>query len=143
MDVHLLPPLNATLNGLATVWLLAGYRAIRRGRVAIHRSSMLAALATSVLFLASYLTYHAQVGSVPFQTRGAVRILYFTILITHSAGAIAIVPLVVLTLYRALRGRFEAHRRIARWTFPIWLYVSLTGVVVYVMLYHLDPFLSP
>jgi len=143
MDAHLLPPMNAALNALATAFLVVGYRAIRSGRVAVHRSAMSAALATSLLFLVSYLTYHAQVGSVPFQSRGAVRVLYFTILLTHTVGAMAVAPLVILTVVRALRGRFEAHRRIARWTLPIWLYVSLTGVVVYLMLYHLDPILAP
>jgi uncharacterized membrane protein YozB (DUF420 family) len=143
MDTHLLPPVNASLNALATVLLVAGYKAIRSGRVAIHRTAMSAALATSLLFLVSYLTYHAQVGSVPFQSRGAVRVLYFAILLTHTVGAMVVAPLVILTVVRALKGRFEAHRRIARWTFPIWLYVSLTGVVVYLMLYHLDPVLAP
>jgi len=143
MDIHLLPRLNAVLNTLATVLLLAGYRAIRRGRIPVHRSFMLAALATSLLFLVSYLTYHAQVGSVRFRSQGPIRPVYFTILISHTVLAAVVAPLVLVTVVQALRGRFQKHRRIARWTLPIWLYVSVTGVIVYLMLYHLDPLLAP
>ena len=103
-----------------------------------HRLCMLSAFATSSLFLISYLTYHYQVGSVPFQGRGWIRFVYFAILISHTILAAAIVPLVLLTLARALRGRFDRHKRIARWTLPLWLYVSITGVIVYWMLYGLD-----
>ena len=103
-----------------------------------HRLCMLSAFTTSALFLVSYLTYHYQVGSVPFQGRGWIRFVYFAILISHTILAAAIVPLVLLTLTRALRGRFDRHKRIARWTLPLWLYVSITGVIVYWMLYGLD-----
>jgi uncharacterized membrane protein YozB (DUF420 family) len=137
MTVSDLPALNAGLNSLSTVLLLAGYRNIRRSNIAAHRLCMLAAFATSTLFLISYLTYHAQVGSVPFQGRGWIRPLYFTILVTHIILAAAILPLALVTLYRAWRERFDRHRRIARWTLPLWLYVSVTGVVIYGMLYWL------
>src|SRR5437763_3639054 len=110
---------------------------IKQGRMAMHRALMLAALATSSLFLVSYLYYHAHVGSVHFQGQGWSRPVYFSILISHTILAAAIVPLVIITLSRALRERFDRHRKIARWTFPLWLYVSVTGVVIYVMLYHL------
>lgn len=130
-----LPTLNAALNGTAALLLLAGYGFIRRGRIDGHRLSMLAATATSALFLTSYVIYHANVGSRPYTGTGWLRPLYFSILITHVVLAAALGPLVIVTLSRALRGRFDRHRRIARWTLPIWLYVSVTGVVVYVMLY--------
>ncbi len=132
-----LPGINAFLNSASALFLVIGYLLIRRGRVSAHRVCMLSAFATSTLFLVSYLTYHYQVGSVPFEGRGWVRPLYFSILISHTVLAAAIVPLVLVTLVRALRGRFERHKRIARWTLPIWLYVSVTGVVVYWMLYRL------
>jgi uncharacterized membrane protein YozB (DUF420 family) len=132
-----LPALNASLNGLAAVLLIAGYVLIRRGHVAAHRACMLAAFATSTLFLTSYLYYHAQVGSRPFTGQGGVRGVYFTVLISHTILAALVPPLALVTLYQALRGRFAAHRAIARWTLPIWLYVSVTGVVVYWMLYRL------
>jgi uncharacterized membrane protein YozB (DUF420 family) len=134
-----LPDLNAALNSLSAVFLFAGYRFIRRQKREAHRKSMLAAFACSILFLASYLIYHFQVGSVPFKGEGAVRIVYFAILISHTVLATAVVPLALITLVRALRDRFDAHRRIARWTLPIWLYVSVTGVIVYWMLYWLVP----
>ena len=137
MSIADLPALNAGLNSLATVLLLAGYRNIRRRRVAAHRACMVTAFCVSTLFLASYLTYHAQVGSVPFQRQGWIRPVYFTILLTHIVLAGAIVPLTLITLCRAWRQRFDRHRRIARWTLPLWLYVSVTGVVIYVMLYWL------
>lgn len=132
-----LPLVNATLNATATAFLVAGWRFIRRGDRAAHRACMLAALACSALFLASYLTYHANVGSRPYTGTGLLRPVYFLVLITHVVLAAAIVPLVVVTVARAWRGRFAAHRAIARWTLPLWLYVSVTGVVVYVMLYQL------
>jgi uncharacterized membrane protein YozB (DUF420 family) len=132
-----LPALNAGLNSLATVLLLAGYRQIRRRNIAAHRACMVAAFCVSTLFLISYLVYHAQVGSVPFRRHGWIRPVYFTILITHIVLAAAIVPLALVTLWRAWRERFDRHRAIARWTLPLWLYVSVTGVVIYVMLYRL------
>jgi putative membrane protein len=130
-----LPALNAALNSASALLLAAGWLFIRSGNVAAHRRCMLAALATSTLFLTSYLIYHYHVGSVPFTGQGWTRRLYFTILISHTSLAVTIVPLVLITLYRALRNRFEHHKRIARWTLPLWLYVSVTGVIVYGMLY--------
>ena len=137
MTVRDLPALNASLNALSAALLLTGWRLIRRGRRQAHRRVMIAALVSSSLFLVSYLVYHAQVGSVRFQGRGPIRTVYFTILITHTILAVAIVPLVAVTTVRALRGRFDRHRRIARVTLPLWAYVSVTGVVVYWMLYRL------
>lgn len=134
-----LPTVNAALNATSAVFLLIAYRRIRRLEIESHRRWMLATAAVSAVFLISYLTYHAQVGSVRFTGQGPVRALYFTILISHTLLAIANVPLVLRTLYLGLKRRDDRHRRIARWTFPIWLYVSVTGVVVYVMLYHLYP----
>jgi uncharacterized membrane protein YozB (DUF420 family) len=134
-----LPDLNAALNSLSAVFLLAGYRFIRLKKRQAHRGCMLAAVGCSTLFLISYLIYHYQVGSVSFKGQGWIRPVYFAILITHTILATAVVPLVLITLIRALRERFDAHRRIARWTFPIWLYVSVTGVIVYAMLYWLVP----
>jgi len=135
MTVRDLPTLNAALNALATLFLVFGYRYIRRGQIEAHRTCMLAAFGTSILFLISYLIYHAYVGSVPFPGTGWVRTVYFTILVSHVILA-AIVPwLAIVTLYRGLRMERERHRRLARWTFPIWMYVSLTGVWIYVMLY--------
>jgi uncharacterized membrane protein YozB (DUF420 family) len=131
-----LPAVNASLNALAAALLLLGYREIRRGRMAQHRAFMIAACVASTLFLASYVIYHAHTGSRPFTGQGAVRIVYFSILISHVILAAAILPLALITLVRALRARFDRHRAIARWTLPIWLYVSVTGVVVYFMLYH-------
>ncbi len=132
-----LPGINASLNSVSALFLAIGYILIRRGRVAAHRFCMLAAFTTSTLFLVSYLTYHFKVGSVPFDGQGWVRPLYFSILISHIILAAAIVPLVLVTLVRAVKGSFERHKRIARWTLPIWLYVSVTGVIVYWMLYWL------
>jgi uncharacterized membrane protein YozB (DUF420 family) len=136
MSVGDLPALNAALNATSAVLLTTGYVFIRRGRWESHRRCMLAAFATSTLFLISYLVYHANAGSRPFQGHGPIRAVYFTILITHVVLAAAIVPLALLTLSRALRARFDRHAAIARWTLPLWLYVSVTGVIVYVMLYH-------
>ena len=136
IDYTLLPAVNASLNALSTVFLTTGWILIRRRQIERHRLCMLSALATSVLFLTSYLVYHAKVGSVPFPGQGAVRTIYFTILITHVILAATIVPLALVTLSRALARRFDRHRRIARWTLPIWLYVSVTGVVIYLMLYQ-------
>jgi uncharacterized membrane protein YozB (DUF420 family) len=137
VTVRDLPALNASLNALSAALLLTGWLLIRAGRRDAHRRVMIAALCSSSLFLASYLVYHAQVGSVRFQGRGLIRTLYFAILITHTILAVAIVPLVAVTTVRALRGRFDRHRRIARVTLPLWAYVSVTGVVVYWMLYRL------
>jgi uncharacterized membrane protein YozB (DUF420 family) len=137
VTVRDLPALNAALNATSAVLLVVGFWLVRRGRLQAHRRAMLAAVGSSTLFLVSYLVYHAQVGSVRFQGRGAVRVLYFAILLTHTVLAAAIVPLVLVTLARALRGRFELHRRLARVTFPLWAYVSVTGVVIYLMLYRL------
>ena len=133
-----LPTVNATLNGAAAILLVIGWVLIRRRRIAAHRAAMIAAFSCSVLFLISYLTYHFQVGSVRFQGTGAVRTVYFTILLTHTVLAAAVPFLAVITLIRALRERFDRHRAIARWTLPIWLYVSVTGVAVYWMLYRMD-----
>lgn len=134
-----LPTLNAALNAASALLLVAGYAFIRRGKVTQHKACMGTAFALSVAFLISYLTYHFQVGSVRFQGTGWIRPLYFVILISHSALA-ALVPLLALiTLSRALKGNFAAHRRIARWTLPVWLYVSLTGIIVYWMVYRLYP----
>ncbi|MDH5284100.1 MAG: DUF420 domain-containing protein [Gemmatimonadota bacterium] len=134
-----LPTLNASLNATAAVLLATGYYFIRTGRRERHRACMIAALVASALFLTSYVIYHIQVGSVPFKGVGAIRTVYFTILITHVVLAIVIVPLVLVTVSRALRGRFDRHRAIARWTLPLWLYVSVTGVIVYWMLYRMQP----
>jgi len=132
-----LPALNATLNGTCAVLLTIGYVLIRRRRIRQHRRVMIAAFVTSTLFLTSYLIYHANIGSKPFPGTGAIRIVYLTILVSHILLAMAIVPMALITLSRALRERFDRHAAIARWTLPIWLYVSITGVIVYVMLYKL------
>jgi uncharacterized membrane protein YozB (DUF420 family) len=132
-----LPAVNATLNSISALLLVTGWILIKRGHVAQHRAVMIAAVGTSVLFLVSYLVYHAQVGSVRFTRQGTIRTIYFTILLTHTVLAAAIVPMVLVTLSRGLSARYDAHRRIARWTLPLWIYVSITGVVVYVMLYRL------
>jgi uncharacterized membrane protein YozB (DUF420 family) len=136
LTVSDLPAVNATLNALAGVLLLAGYLFIRTGRVKHHRRCMIAAFVASALFLVSYLTYHAQVGSVRFTRVGIVRPVYFTVLITHVLLAAAVLPLAIVTLSRGLKARYREHRAIARWTLPIWLYVSVTGVLVYVLLYQ-------
>ena len=141
LTVSMLPHLNAALNSVSAILLVLGYRAIRRRDVDSHRRLMLSALAVSALFLTSYVVYHVKVGSVAFTGAGLVRPVYFAILISHIVLAASTVPLALTTLILAARarktGRFEQHRKWARWTFPIWLYVSLTGVVVYGMLYHL------
>ena len=137
MSVSDLPAVNAGLNGLSALLLGAGYACIRSGRRDAHRNCMIAALVSSTLFLSSYLVYHFHVGSVPFTGRGPIRTAYFAILLTHTILAVLIVPLVATTVTRALRERFDAHRRIARITLPLWAYVSVTGVVIYWMLYRL------
>jgi putative membrane protein len=131
-----LPALNASLNAVSALLLAAAYHAIRRKEIERHRRLMLTAVATSAAFLVSYLVYHAQVGSVRFQGQGAVRPVYFTILVTHTILAVVIVPMILRTLFLAWKKRFPEHRRLARWTFPLWVYVSVTGVVIYVMLYR-------
>jgi uncharacterized membrane protein YozB (DUF420 family) len=137
MDWTVLPSVNAFLNGLATVLLVRGWWLILQGRREDHRRTMIAALVCSTLFLISYLVYHAQVGSVRFQGQGAIRTIYFAILISHTILAALVPFLAITTLVHALRERFDRHRRLARWTLPIWLYVSVTGVVIYCMLYQL------
>jgi putative membrane protein len=137
LDVHALPAVNASLNALAAVLLVTGYVLIRRRHWIAHRNVMTAALACSVLFLTSYLVYHAQVGSVRFPGTGVPRTLYLTILATHTVLAAAVPVLAGITVVRAWRRRYPQHKRLARWTLPIWLYVSVTGVVVYWMLYRM------
>jgi len=137
VTVRDLPTLNAALNALAAGFLLWGYVLIRTGRREAHRRAMLAAVSCSAVFLVSYLIYHAQVGSVRFARTGAIRTVYLAILLTHTVLAVVILPLVLVTLKRAWRGDFARHRRLARVTFPLWAYVSVTGVVVYWMLYRL------
>ena len=137
MTVSDLPALNATLNATSAVLLVTAWMLIKRGRRIAHRNVMLAAVCTSVLFLTSYLVYHAQVGSVRFAKQGPIRLVYFSILLTHTILAAVIVPMVIVTLRRGLAARYDRHRRIARITLPLWLYVSITGVIVYVMLYRM------
>jgi putative membrane protein len=137
--IPFLPHLNAVLNSTSALLLVSGFRFIRLGRIRAHRNCQLAALSTSILFLISYLTYHFYHGATRFPGQGLVRPFYFVLLITHTILAVVIVPLIMITLYRAARGDFVRHRRIARWTLPLWLYVSVTGVIVYLMLYHLYP----
>lgn len=130
------PALDASLNAASAVLLSAGYLFIRKRRILAHKICMLSAFGTSSLFLVCYLWYHAHHGVTRFTGQGAVRLFYFVLLGSHTVLAAAIVPMILGTLYRALRHRFEAHKRLARWTLPLWLYVSLTGVLVYWMLYH-------
>jgi putative membrane protein len=137
MELSNLPTLNAVLNGVSATLLVAGYMMIRQRRIRAHRACMLSAFVTSALFLVSYVIYHANVGSVAFTGQGAIRVTYFAVLISHIVLAALIPPLAIVTLTRALRERFDRHVRLARWTLPLWLYVSVTGVVVYVMLYRL------
>jgi len=137
MDLLELPALNALLNSASAILLLTGYVLIRQGKRNAHRWAMTAALTASVLFLTSYLVYHAQVGSVRFQKTGWIRPVYFTILISHTILAACVAPMAIVTVWRAWRGRFDRHRRLARITLPLWLYVSVTGVVIYLMLYRL------
>jgi uncharacterized membrane protein YozB (DUF420 family) len=139
MDYTALPHLNALLNATSGALIVAGYVLIRRHRVAAHRACMIAALGASTLFLASYLIYHYHHGATRFAGQGLIRPVYFFILITHTALAAVIVPLIIITVARAARGEFGRHMRIARWTFPLWFYVSVTGVAVYLMLYQLYP----
>jgi putative membrane protein len=136
-DVAALPTLNAVLNGASAVLLAGGWLSIRRRRIAVHRACMLGAFCVSVLFLVSYVIYHALAGSRPFTGLGWVRWIYFPVLVSHIVLAAAMVPFVLTTLYRALSADFTRHARLARLTLPVWLYVSVTGVVVYLMIYHL------
>jgi uncharacterized membrane protein YozB (DUF420 family) len=137
--IPFLPHLNAVLNSTSALLLLSGFRFIRLGRIRAHRNCQVSAVLTSALFLISYLTYHYYHGATRFAGQGPVRPLYFTILISHTILAVVIVPLIFITLYRAARLDFIRHRRIARWTLPLWLYVSVTGVIVYLLLYHIYP----
>jgi len=139
LELSALPTLNAGLNALAALLLVTGYRFIRAGRVPAHRACMAAAFGTSVAFLVSYTIYHFHQPATPFPGTSPVRTFYYGMLFTHVVLASAVPPLAILTLWRALRGEFDRHRRLARWTLPIWLYVSVTGVLVYLMLYHLYP----
>jgi len=137
IPVSVLPAVNAALNGTSALLLTAGYLSIRRKKITAHKACMGSAFGTSTLFLVSYVTYHYHVGSIPFGGTGFIRAVYLTILLSHTILAATIVPLALVTLYRALTGRFSKHVRIARWTLPLWLYVSVTGVIIYWMLYHL------
>ncbi|MCL4704107.1 DUF420 domain-containing protein [bacterium] len=138
MSVSDLPHLNAALNSASAIFLLLGYRFIRRKRIKQHKVCMLTAVTVSILFFISYLIYHYNVGSRPFQGQGWIRPVYFAILLSHTVLAVVNVPIVIVTLIRAFQEKFDQHARLAsRFTFPLWLYVSVTGVIVYVMLYHL------
>ena len=139
MDYSKLPHLNALLNATSGLLLVAGFYFITRRRITAHLRCMTSALVVSCIFLVSYLVYHYNHGSTRFTGQGFIRPVYFTILLTHTVLAVVIVPLVFVTLRRAWRGDFARHRRVARWTFPLWLYVSITGVLVYLMLYQLYP----
>lgn len=143
LTVEQLPALNATLNGLAAAMLVVGWILIKQRREIAHRNTMLAAFGVSAVFLVSYLVYHYHVGSVKFTGPPAVRAVYLAILLSHIVLAAAVPVLALITIYLGLTNRRAKHRRFARWTFPIWLYVSITGVVIYVMLYHLYPSASP
>ena len=137
IPVSVLPTINAFLNGISASLLAAGYLCIRKGRVGAHRAFMVAAFAVSTLFLCSYVYYHVKVGSIPFSGQGWIRPVYFTILISHILLAFLLLPLALTTLFRAFRSEFDRHRKIARWTFPVWMYISLTGVTIYWMLYRM------
>ncbi len=137
MDFTDLPALNALLNFTSGILVSAGVYFVYKKMTAAHKACMVAAVAVSSLFLTSYLVYHYQVGSVSFEREGFIRAVYFSILLTHTVLAVAVVPLVLRAVYLALRGQLEKHRRIVRWTYPVWIYVSVTGVVVYLMLYQL------
>ena len=139
MSISDLPTLNAILNSISAILLAIGFLFIRNKNIRAHRACMISAFATSTLFLISYLIYHYNHGATGFSGQGIARLVYFTVLITHTILAAAIVPMVFITFSRALKRRFDRHRKIARWTLPLWLYVSVTGVFVYVMLYHLYP----
>jgi putative membrane protein len=137
ISLSALPTVNAVLNSLSAIFLTIGYICIRRKKISFHRFFMISAFVTSVLFLISYITYHLQAKITKFPVEGLPKTIYLSILLTHTVLAAAVPILAIITLTRALRGRYESHRKIARWTYPIWLYVSVTGVIIYVMLYHL------
>jgi putative membrane protein len=137
IDYTVLPTVNATLNAISGIFLLVGYVLIRRRHIDAHRNAMLGAFASSTVFLISYLVYHAKAGSRAFTGQGHIRYVYFAILISHVVLAASILPMAITTLSRGLRGRYADHKRIARWTFPTWMYVSVTGVIVYLMLYQM------
>ena len=137
MDISDLPAVNATLNATSAFFLAAGYVLIRRGHINLHKRSMLAALTSSALFLTCYVIYHLNIGSRPFQGQGVARVVYFSILISHVVLAVTILPLALMTASRGLKAQYARHVRIARWTLPLWLYVSVTGVAIYLMLYQL------
>jgi len=137
LEITDLPALNATLNGIAGVLLFTGYLQIRRGEMTVHKRCMLGAMTASTLFLISYVIYHLNTGSRPFTGSGAIRVVYFLILVTHVTLAATILPLALVTTARGLRSQFARHKAIARWTFPLWMYVSVTGVIIYLMLYTL------
>ena len=145
MTVHDLPAVNASLNGLSAIFLTAGFIFIRRKNKIAHRNCMVSAFVTSILFLICYIIYHSyrywvlNIGPTKFANPEWFRPIYLTILITHTILAIVIVPMILITLNRALRGRFDAHKKIARWTWPLWMYVSVTGVIVYLLLYQIFP----
>jgi putative membrane protein len=139
MSYHFFPTLNAILNATSAVFLVTGYIFIRRKNINVHRASMVAALITSIIFLSCYLFYHYNVGSTRFQGPDWARTLYLIVLIPHTILAAVMVPFIITVVTRAFRGQFAKHRKLARWTFPVWLYVSVTGVIVYFMLYHWFP----
>lgn len=145
MTIHDLPAVNATLNGVSAVWLALGFIFIRRGNKIAHRNCMISAFCTSVVFLVCYVIYHSyryyalHVGPTRFEHPQWFRPIYLTILLTHTVLAIVIVPMILITLSRALREKFDRHKKIARWTWPLWMYVSITGVVVYLLLYQIFP----
>jgi putative membrane protein len=139
MSISDLPTLNAFLNSISAILLAIGFVLIRQKKIPAHRACMIAAFVTSTLFLISYLIYHYYHGATGFPGQGIARLIYFTVLTTHTILAVVIVPLVFITFSRAFKKKFDRHRKIARWTLPLWLYVSVTGVVVYLMLYHLYP----
>jgi uncharacterized membrane protein YozB (DUF420 family) len=137
MDYSVLPSVNATLNATSGIFLLIGYVLIKQRRIDAHRNAMLAAFTSSTLFLISYVVYHYHAGSRPFPGQGLIRAVYFAILVSHVILAIVILPFIISTLTKGLRGQFARHKRVAKWTFPLWMYVSVTGVIVYLMLYQL------
>jgi uncharacterized membrane protein YozB (DUF420 family) len=140
VTLHDLPASNATFNGLAGVFLSFGYYFVKRGKVIAHRNCMIAAVCSSALFLAGYLTYHFTVhGITHFRNPAWFRPIYLTILFTHLVLAVSIVPMIIITLSHALRQRFDKHKKIARWTWPLWMYVSVTGVLIYLLLYQIFP----
>jgi putative membrane protein len=139
MNLSDLPAVNASLNGLSAILLTAGYCFIRQKNQTAHRNCMVAAVCTSTLFLSSYLVYHSQAGRTVFREPQWFRPIYHAILLTHTVLAVVIVPMVLVTLSRAIKGRFELHQKVARWTWPLWMYVSVTGVLIYLLLYHIFP----